>query len=97
MDYSIRRGKQFFFLKNGYECDFVTISRSGRITDVIQVCSDLSDPLTLSREIKGISTTCKRSGVPEGTIITYDRQDKIEENGLIINLVPLPEFICNLG
>ncbi len=92
-----RRGKQFFFLKNGYECDFVTISRSGRITDVIQVCSDLSDPLTLSREIKGISTTCKRSGVSEGTIITYDRQDKIEENGLIINLVPLPEFICNLG
>jgi len=89
-----RRGMQFFFLKNGYECDFVAISGSGRITNVIQVCSDLSDPLTLSREVKGISKTCKRSGVSQGTIITYDQQNKIEEDGLIIDLVPLPVFIC---
>ncbi|MBW2098901.1 MAG: hypothetical protein JRG77_08940, partial [Deltaproteobacteria bacterium] len=70
------------------------ISGSGRITDVIQVCSDLSDPLTLSREVKGISKTCKRLGVSQGTIITYDQQNKIEEDGLIIDLVPLPVFIC---
>ncbi|MCK4486308.1 MAG: hypothetical protein KAU38_06015 [Desulfobacterales bacterium] len=45
-------------------------------------------------QLQTISTTCKRSGVSQGTIITYDQQDKIEEDGLIINLVPLPAFIC---
>lgn len=88
-----RRGKQFFFSKNGYECDFVIVSRSGDVTDIIQVCSDLSDPHTLSREKKGISMTCKLSGAFHGTIITYDQQDKIEEGGIIIDLVPLPVFL----
>jgi hypothetical protein len=63
------------------------------ISDVIQVCSDLSDPLILSREMKGISTTCKRLGASQGTIITYDQQNKIEEDGVITNLIPLPVFI----
>ncbi|MDL1963507.1 MAG: ATP-binding protein [Deltaproteobacteria bacterium] len=88
-----RRGKQFYFLKNGYECDFITVSRSGMITDVIQVCSDLSDPLTLSREMKGIRKTCKRLGKSQGTIITYDQENKIKEDGVITNLIPLPVFI----
>ena len=88
-----RRGNQIYFLKNGYECDFVTVSKSGGITGVIQVCSDISDPHTLSREMKGISTACKRSGTSQGIIITYDQQDKIEKDGVIINLIPLPVFI----
>ena len=88
-----RRGKQFFFSKNGYECDFVTLSRSGNITDIIQVCSDLSNPHTLTQEKKGIRMTCKRYGVFHGTIVTYDQQDRIEDNGIIIDLVSLPIFL----
>ena len=88
-----RRGEQFFFSKNGYECDFVTVSRSGDVADIIQVCSDLSDPHTLSREKKGIRMTCKQSGVFHGTIITYDQHDKIEEGGIVIDLIPLPVFL----
>ena len=30
-----RRGNQIYFLKNGYECDFVAVSKSGGITGVI--------------------------------------------------------------
>ena len=88
-----RRGEQFFFSKNGYECDFVMLSRSGNITDIIQVCSDLSNPHTLTREKKGIRMTCKQYGVFHGTIVTYDQQDRIEENGIIIDLVSLPVFL----
>jgi len=88
-----RRGGEVFFLKNGYECDFVTVSRAGDVTDIIQVCSDLSDPHTLLREKKGISMACKQSGVFHGTIITYDRQDRIEEDGITIDLVPFPSFL----
>jgi len=76
---------------NGYQnCKTEDVPK---ITGVIQVCSDISDPHTLSREMKGISTACKRSGTSQGIIITYDQQDKIEEDGVIINLIPLPVFI----
>lgn len=88
-----RRGAQFFFLKDGYECDFVTVSNSGKINDVIQVCSDLSDSRTLSREIKGISKACKQLGISHGTIITYDKQDQIVIGDITINMIPLPVFI----
>ena len=65
-----RRGNQIFFLKNGYECDFVTVSKSGGITGVIQVCSDISDAHTLAREMKGIRKVCKGLGTSQGIIIT---------------------------
>lgn len=89
-----RRKEQIFFLKNGYECDFVTVSKTGRITDVIQVCSDLSDPRTLLREVKGMKSACNRVDAHHGTIITYDQRDQMEESGIKINLVSLPVFLC---
>lgn len=88
-----RRGESFFFLKNGYECDFAIVSKSGKINKIIQVCSDLSDSHTLSREIKGISTVCKQTGISNGMIITYDRQDQIKTDDITIDLIPLPVFI----
>ncbi|MGB5745587.1 MAG: hypothetical protein WBM69_01315 [Desulfobacterales bacterium] len=90
------RREKVFFLKNGFECDFVTVSKAGGITYVIQVCSDLSDPGTLAREVKGIKTACKQSGVFRGTIIAYDQQDKIEEDGITIQFIPLPVFSHNI-
>ncbi len=89
-----RRGKCLFSLKNGYECDFISVSKSGKITDVMQVCSDLGDPHTLSREVKGLKAACRQTGSSNGTIITYDRQDRIESDGVVIRLVPLPVFLC---
>ena len=88
-----RREKRFFFSKNGYECDFVTLTRAGDVADIIQVCSDFSDPQTLSREKKGITMACKQLNAFHGTIITYDRQEKIEEDGISIDLVSLPVFL----
>lgn len=88
-----RRGASFFFLKNSYECDFAVVSKSGKINEIIQVCSDLSDSRTLSRELKGISTACKRSGISHGTIITYDQQDQIKADDITIGLIPLPVFL----
>ncbi len=88
-----RRGKSLFFLKNGYECDFAIISKSGEINEIIQVCSDISDSRTLSREVRGISTACKRLGISQGTIITYDRKDQIKVGDISISLIPLPVFL----
>lgn len=89
-----RRGERFYFLKNGYECDYITTSRSGEVIDAIQVCEDISNPQTLSRELKGIVKACKQTGLEHGMIITYDQKGEIEKDGIIISMIPLPEFLC---
>ena len=47
--------------------------QSRGITDVIQVCNDLSEPHTLAREVKGIKTAGKRLGIIRWTIVIYDQ------------------------
>jgi len=53
----------------------------------------ISGQINQMRFEKGISMACKQSGVFHGTIITYDRQDRIEEDGITIDLVPFPSFL----
>ena len=88
-----RRKATIYFLKNGFECDFITVSAGG-IKDIIQVCHDISDPYTLKREVKGITRATKKLGLKRGTIITYDQQDTMQENDVSIDIVPLPIFLC---
>ena len=87
-----RRNYSIHFLKNGFECDFVTVSVDGS-KDIIQVCYDISDPYTLKREVKGLIAAAKELGLKKGTIITYENRDILEENGISINIITLPEFL----
>lgn len=88
-----RRKDTIYFLKNGFECDFITVSTGG-IKNIIQVCYDISDPYTLKREVKGITASAKKLGLSRGTIIAYDEQNTIQENNVSIDIVPLPVFLC---
>ena len=88
-----RRKNAIYFMKNGFECDFITVSASG-IKNIIQVCHDISDPYTLKREVKGITAAAKKLGLKRGTIVTYDQQDTIQESDVSIDMVPLPIFLC---
>ena len=88
-----RRKHAIYFLKNGFECDFMTVSANG-IKKIIQVCHDISDLYTLKREVKGITAAAKKLGLKRGTIITYDQQDTIQKSNVSIDIVPLPVFLC---
>lgn len=90
-----RRVDQILFIKNGFECDFVTMSASGHARNLIQVCIDLSDPLTRKREIKGLLAACKKLDLNKGTIISYDEQEEFTTDGVHISVNPLVRFLCN--
>lgn len=90
-----RRFDQILFIKNGFECDFVTMSASGHARNLIQVCIDLSDPLTRKREIKGLLAACKKLDLNKGTIISYDEQEEFTTDGVHISVNPLVRFLCN--
>ena len=87
-----RHNYSIYFLKNGFECDFVVASNEG-IKDIIQVCYDISDSFTLKREVKGIVSAAKELGLKSGTIITYDNNDFLDEDGIRVNIISLPEFL----
>jgi len=88
-----RRGEQVFFMKNGFECDFIALARDGE-KSALQVCLDLSDQQTRKREIKGLVAACKRLGLAGGTIVSLDEQESFTENDVQVDVVPLPAFLC---
>ncbi len=89
-----RRQEHIFFIKNGFECDFVSMSTDGSAYNAIQVCMDLHDSLTRKREIKGLISACRKLHLNRGTIISFDERDEITEQGINIKVIPLPQFLC---
>lgn len=92
-----RRTDHVFFIKNGFECDFVTMTAQGTVYNAIQVCLDLSDPLTRKREIKGVVTACRKLNLAKGIIISFDEQEEIVDHEVEIRVITLPQFLCEEG
>ena len=76
------------------ECDFLVVEHD-RVTQAIQVTYDLSDEKTKLRELKGLIRACKAFELGQGTIITYDTEETIAQEGITIEMVPF--FKWSLG
>ena len=48
----------------------------------------MSDPATRKREIKGLVAACKAFDLQEGTIISYDEEENVEQHGIAIEMIP---------
>ena len=77
----------YYYRTSKSECDFLVFDKN-TISDVIQVTFDMSDENTKSREIKGLIEACKNFDLKSGTIITFDSEDELIENGLKIKIIP---------
>jgi uncharacterized protein len=83
-----RTGAELFFYRSeSVECDFLRVER-GRVMEAIQVCLDLSDPVTRRREVKGLMAACARFGLSKGTIITGDDSDQWSIDQIQVDVVP---------
>ncbi|NCB12923.1 MAG: ATP-binding protein, partial [Erysipelotrichia bacterium] len=70
----------YYYRTSKSECDFLVFDKN-TISDIIQVTFDMSDENTKSREIKGLIEACKNFDLKSGTIITFDSEDELIENG----------------
>ncbi|MCB9097034.1 MAG: ATP-binding protein [Arcobacter sp.] len=77
----------YYYRTSKSECDFLVFDKN-TISDVIQVTFDMSDENTKSREIKGLIEACKNFDLKSGTIITFDSEDELIENGIKIKIIP---------
>ena len=49
--------------------------------------------LRKTREIKGLVNACKNFGLKTGTIVTYDTEDEVTQEGIQIKLIPFYRWI----
>jgi predicted AAA+ superfamily ATPase len=83
----IKQGKQLAYYQDNTECDFVVIQKD-QVTEALQVSMELSDEQTKTREIKGLVQCCKRFGLEKGTIISFDTEEQLENNGVQVDVIP---------
>lgn len=89
-----RRNKEIFYYKGNAECDFL-IRHGIKITEAVQVCSDISDVQTLEREIRGLLEACTKLNLREGIIITYDTEKSQMHRGIKLHFIPLWKWLIS--
>jgi predicted AAA+ superfamily ATPase len=87
----LKQDKQIAYAKNGSECDFV-IMEKGMVRGAIQVSINLEDEKTREREIKGLVQTCIKHHLSEGTILTLDHNEELEQEGIKVKILPAWQY-----
>lgn len=91
-----RRGHDIFYHKDSKECDFVI--REGVYTrQVVQVCTELHDPATKTREVSGLIEAMDKFSLSTGLIITENEEfsETLEINGnhYKIDVIPIWKWL----
>lgn len=89
-----RRGKEIYFYKDRYECDFV-VKEGDRVSEVMQVSQTLADEKTKRCELRGIVDACREFGLRQGIIITSSTSEDFEVEKLRIQTVPLYRWLLS--
>lgn len=87
-----RRKLEIFYWKNGGEVDFV-VKNKRKISDIIQVCWNISEPEKKEKEIKPLLELCKKLKLKHATIITEETEKEETEKGIKINYIPLWKWL----
>ncbi len=72
----IRQGKELYYFKNNFECDFIVVEKQ-KPRLAIQVTYELNKK-NREREIKGLINAMKELNIKEGIILTHEQDDEIE-------------------
>ena len=89
-----RRGQEIFYYRGKRECDFI-LREGNKITGAIQVCYNLEDTDTQTREINGLLEAMVTHDLAEGLILTDDAEKDIEIQGKRIKIKPVFKWLLN--
>lgn len=89
-----RKGYEIWYFKGKKECDF--ICRSGKNQYSAFQVSWQVDQKNEKREIEGLLEAMNQLNLFDGTIITFDQEDKLVKEGKTINLIPGWKWAANV-
>ncbi|MDP3795258.1 MAG: ATP-binding protein [bacterium] len=87
-------GRELFYYKtrNDREIDFV-LKKGYRVTELIQVCYDMTDADVEQREVKALVEAGKELGVSTFTVLTWNEKRAVKKDNVTIQFVPLWEWL----
>ena len=74
---------EYYFTESGSEVDFFFIDRAGK-KRLIQVCWDLDDERTYSRELRALEQAMRELSIKRSAIVTWNAENKHDERFTII-------------
>ncbi|MBU3941655.1 MAG: ATP-binding protein [Nanoarchaeota archaeon] len=86
-----RRGKEVYYHKAKYECDFV-IKQGLKITEAIQITKELNNE-NKGRELKGLIGAMKIYNLKKGLILTEEEEGELTEKGKKIIIKPIWKWL----
>jgi len=92
-----RRHYDIYYHRENKECDFI-VRQQNTIVCAIQVCKDLSDPITKAREVDGLLEALKRYSLDEGVILTENEEEVFtvtEQKDYKIKVIPIWKWLLN--
>lgn len=89
-----RKNKEIFYYKTkrDREIDFAILEK-GKPQTLLQVCWDLHNPKTKSRELDALTEGLSEIPGTEGIILTMDEKEKINFSQKSINVIPVWEWL----
>ncbi len=90
----VKAGYEVFYFKDRYECDFI-IKTSNELK-ALQVSYQLESADTKNREIRGLLHACKKLNIQKGTIVTFDQTERLEQDGVKIEIIPFVDWVSGL-
>ena len=85
-----RRGKDVYYFRNGYECDFL-IRDGFNVTSAIQVSTHLKE--NEEREVKGLMKAVGSNKLKHGLILTLNQEEVREIDGIRIDILPIWKWL----
>ena len=86
-----RRGKELYYWKSNYECDFL-VKDGTRVKEAVQVCSDFTTE-NRERELNGLIEAMKEFKLKQGLVITEDYEAKEAFKGMVVRFIPLWKWL----
>ena len=78
--------------EKAYETDFFARHPITGEISLIQVCWDISNEKTFSRELRGLKSAMTELGIAQGTIVTWDEEKELDDD---INIIPAWKWLLN--
>lgn len=87
-----KRGEVYYWSQRGTEVDFV-LKEGLEVSDLVQVCYDMSEEATRTREVGSLRKAMEEFGLEHGTIVTMGEEGAEEVGEGAIHIVPLWKWL----
>lgn len=87
----------YFVTRGGHEVDFVLGDvGEAHVSELIQVCADLSDAQTRARELRGLEEAMAELETTHATIVTLHEHERVSLSGGSVDVVPAWRWFLGL-